>query len=390
MKSRLTWDIPAGMRDWLNTEASAKRKLSNKLLDIIGLWGYEEVSSPLLEFYHVLIKGEGSQEADYLYKLIDRDGSILALRPEMTTPIARIVSSKIEGTPPWRLMYGGHVFRYEEIQAGKQREFSQVGVELIGQKGPEADTEVLSLAIEVLKAAGLEKFTVSLGHTGVLAGLLDILPGEEEEQAAVRNYILNKDFVGLNNYLERTGVATKKREEIIELLTGQISVQDLSSLVDSAPEGVKDALEELQQVYEILKNYGLDSFIQIDLSTLRSQTYYTGIVFEIYTPGLGYPIGGGGRYDKLLCHFGKDYPATGFALGVERLLLSLKPGAKGELPLALAGVSGTACEILKKAAELREQGRTVITDLRPLNEKQAEALAEDKEARLVWFPGGEV
>lgn len=389
MKQRLTWNIPTGMRDWLSIEASAKRKLTNQLLDLLGLWGYEEVSSPLLEFYQVLIKGESSQEADNLYKLIDRDGSILALRPEMTTPIARIVSSKIEGTPPWRLMYGGHVFRYEET-AGRQREFSQVGVELIGQKGPEADSEVLSLAIEILKAAGLESFTVSLGHTGVLAGLLDDLRGEDEEQKAVRSYILNKDFVGLDSYLEHTGIANKQREDIIELLTGHIKFQELGGLMDRVPEGVKGALEELQKIYMLLKQNGMDSYVQIDLSTLRSQSYYTGMVFEIYTKGLGYPIGGGGRYDRLLNHFGKDYPATGFALGVERLLLSLKLAAKDDQLLLLAGESGTAKKVLNKASELRGQGTPVITDLRPLDEIQAKEFAKSKGAQLVWFLGGDV
>lgn len=385
MKQKIKLNTPKGMRDWLSTEAAAKRKLTNQLLDLLGLWGYEEVSSPLLEFYQVLIKGESGQEADNLYKLIDRDGSILALRPEMTTPIARIVSSKIEGTPPWRLMYGGHVFRYEETQAGRQREFSQVGVELIGQKGPEADSEVLSLAIEILKAAGLERFTVSLGHTGVLAGLLDVLPGEEEELISVRSYILNKDFVGLDAYLELTGVDKKKREGIIELLTGQIRLEDLSKLMNNAPKGVKDALEELRRIYTILKEYRMDTYVQIDLSTLRSQSYYTGMVFEIYTPGLGYPIGGGGRYDRLLNHFGKDYPATGFAVGVERLLLSLKPEIGNDQPLLLAGQSGTAGNILIKAAELRGQGKTVIADLRPQDEKEARELAEYKGAQLLWF-----
>lgn len=384
------WSIPAGMRDWLPPEAGEKRELINCLLQKMGLWGYEEIATPLLEHYHVLVKGESGVGPDHLYKLIERDGSILALRPEMTTPIARVVGSKMIGTPPWRLMYGAQVFRYEDIQAGRQREFSQVGVELIGQRGPEADSEVLALAIEALRESGLQHFTVSLGHTGVLGGLLESLSWEEESLDTVRNLVLEKDFAGLHHFLERAGLENRHRENLVGLLTQPLAAKDLATLSNRLPSGMEQALQEIKEIIELVKAYGYESFLQIDLSTLRSQNYYSGMVFEIYTPGLGYPIGGGGRYDRLLRHFGRDLPATGFALGVERLMLSLPRAAKPERPVLVAAegpVEKAAPAAVAAARRLRNEGRRVMVELRKMTRQQAEELAREQDAELVWRRG---
>ena len=378
---------PSGMRDWLKGEAKDKRTLTNKLLDTLGGWGYQEITTPILEYYQVLVQGESGSEPDQLYKLIDRDGSILALRPEMTTPIARVVSNKIQGKAPWRLMYGGEVFRYEDIQTGKQRQFGQVGVELIGQKGPEADGEILALAIESLQEMGLDSFTVSLGHTGILAGILHSLSGDDREIAQARSLILEKDFVGLQHLLEKTGLGQSAINRLVDLLTKPLN--DVTELADyqGFPAPIQEALIELIDIVQIVEEYGYSSFIQVDLSTLRHQTYYTGMVFEIYTRGIGYPIGGGGRYDHLLCRFGKDYPATGFALGVERLLLSV-PSREQSSQLVLLAAGGTnICPqmLVQKARSLRKEGRSVTTLLRRIAREEAEKLAQERNAELCWL-----
>ncbi len=379
--------IPAGMRDWLPEEAYLKRDITNELLNKIALWGYAEIMTPVLEYYQVLTKVEEESGPDHLYKLIDRDGSILALRPEMTTPIARIAGGKLQGKPPWRLMYGAQVFRYENIQAGRQREFNQVGVELIGQKGPEADCEVLALAIAALKSIGLENFTVSLGHMGVLKGLLESLSWEDKDLAKVRSLVLEKDFVGLRHFFEKAGLESKRQEQLLELLTQPIAVSDITQLMSGLPACLRTALAELQEILALLDNYGYSSYIQLDLSTLRSQTYYTGMVFEIYTAGIGYPIGGGGRYDKLLRRFGRDYPATGFALGIERLLMSLPKKEKPAKPVLLTadGLGASKARMVEEAGLLRINGQTVVLEFRAMNKAQAQELARDKNAELIWF-----
>lgn len=378
-------NIPSGMRDWLKGEAKKKRILTNGLLEFLESWGYQEVTTPILEYYQVLVQGESGSEPDQLYKLIDRDGSILALRPELTTPIARVVSSKIQGKPPWRLMYGGEVFRYEDIQAGKQRQFAQVGVELIGQKGPEADGEILALAIEALRKLGLEKFKVSLGHTGVLGGILQSLSGNEQEVKKARNLILEKDFVGLQHLLEKTGLEKASVDGLMDLLTKPLNPEKITGLT-ALPAQIAEALEEIASIWQTVENYGYGTYIQVDLSTLRHQTYYTGMVFEIYTLGIGYPIGGGGRYDHLLCRFGKDYPATGFALGMERLLLSLPEKEEGTKQVLLAcGQPGARRQLTQRAYAMREAGCRVIADQRTMTKEEAARLAEEKNAQLCYI-----
>jgi ATP phosphoribosyltransferase regulatory subunit len=351
----------------------------------MATWGYTEIATPLLEYYQTLVQGEEGLTQDQLYKLIDRDGSILALRPELTTPIARVVSSKIEGSPPWRLMYGAEVFRYEDVQTGRQREFSQAGAELIGQEGPEADGEILALAIETLKAQGLERFTVSIGHMGVLQGLLQSLTCEENQLRAVRHLVLEKDFVGLSELLGKAGLAEEKWKAVVDLLTRPLDIHNLPLENSSLPGEILTALGDLQQIVQLIGLYGYESYIQVDLSTLRAQEYYTGMVFEVYTAGIGYPIGGGGRYDHLLHRFGHSYPATGFALGVDRLLLSLaQKEKKSELFLVAGEEPGL---VLKKAQALRVEGKKVIAELRRITEQEAKLLSREKEAQLVWLGG---
>ena len=330
MTKKTKLNIPQGMRDWLPGEASRKRELINQLLAHISLWGYEEINTPMLEYYQVLQPDGNWEGAAQIYKFIDRNGEILALRPEMTLPIARVISSKLPQNYPWRLMYGGEVFRYEEIQTGKQREFSQVGVELIGAVGAEADSEILALAVESLRASGLDNFTISLGHTGILKGLLESLAWEETQLKQVRTLILEKDFVGLNKYLMSAGIKADKVKQLVGILTCQLTTEDLEKEWRNLPRGIAIALADLREIIRLLKVYDYESYIQVDFSTLRSQEYYTGMVFEIYTPGIGYPIGGGGRYDQLLQNWGNNCPATGFALGVDRILLSLSSEGKGK------------------------------------------------------------
>ena len=382
------WSNPAGMHDWLPPEAGEKRALTAHLLREMALWGYEEIATPHLEHFQTLSKGENRSGPDRLYKLIERDGSILVLRPEMTIPIARVVGTKMEGNLPWRLMYGGEVFRYEDVQAGRQREFNQVGVELIGQSGPEADSEILALTIELLQSIGLRQFTVSLGHTGVLEGLLGSLSCDEQAQIEVCDLILEKDFAGLSHFLEKAGMENTRREELVSLLTQPLSLEQIDQILPALPAMMQEALAEIKSIYELVERYGYGSYLQVDLSTLRRQAYYTGMVFEIYTAGIGYPIGGGGRYDRLLQHFGRDLPATGFALGVERLLLSLPPRKKrAKEAVLLAGVDSrrnNSGDVIRKAQDLRRQGKTVLVELRDLPRQEAAGIAREKGAELIW------
>ncbi len=382
--------IPAGMRDWLPPEAGRKRDLINRLLQNISTWGYDEISSPLLEYYHIFNRKEAGTGPDNYYKLIERDGSLLVLRPEMTTPIARIIGGKLPGDPPWRLMYGEEVFRYELVQAGRQRGFHQVGVELVGESSAWADSEVLALAISSLLKAGLEKFKVSLGHMGVFNALLNSLMLNETSLEEVRRLILEKDFAGLQEFTEESTLPDKNAMHLLQYFTKSWSLKEIEQIIPSLEENIRKPFEELANIIGILDIYGYARYIQVDLSTLRSQEYYSGMVFEIYTPGIGYPIGGGGRYDNLLRQYGRDCPATGFALGIERILLSMQLLNEVPKTLLLAGETKQAAvseKMIQKAARLREEGHKVILELQPLTKNQALKLAEKTGTELIYWQG---
>ena len=229
---------------------------------------------------------------------------------------------------------------------------------------------------------GLKNFTVSLGHTGVLKGLLASLAWEEVQLQQVRTLILEKDFVGLSNYLLSRGMPEKQIKNVVGFLTCQLSPDDLSKDWRNLPEGILAALADLQEIVRLLKIYGYTEYVQIDLSTLRNQAYYTGMVFEIYTAGIGYPIGGGGRYDRLLNNWGRACPATGFALGVERILLSLPEVGKPEEEKLILLVGTTAEKVISQALELRKKGNRVITKIGEISHLDAEKLASSKGAVL--------
>ncbi|HHU31197.1 MAG: ATP phosphoribosyltransferase regulatory subunit [Zhaonellaceae bacterium] len=350
-----------GVKDILPKEAFEKRKLEASLVELFRKWGYQEVQPPTIEYYDVVAENDNS--IDELFKFIDREGRILALRPDFTTPIARLVAANFKGeTLPLRLFYTGNVFRFESTQTGRQREFSQAGVELIGAKGVGADAEVIALAIEAMLACSLKDFKIGIGQVMVTKGLLEEFSQEPADIQTIKQAIITKDFVGLENILLNQKWDGKPRKELLGLATLHGSIEVLSKARKlSNNDGFLQAIEELEQVYDILESYGLSKYIFFDFSILRDFEYYTGIVFEGYTPDLGYPVCGGGRYDNLLSRFGLEKPAVGFALGQERVMLAQKSfSCPPKIDYLVTG--GDTKTLLKKAKELRAQGYSAIVD----------------------------
>src|SRR5207244_2997015 len=172
--SREAPEVPPGMRDLLPGEAARARGVTDRLLARLRRWGYREVATPTIEYFDTLVRGEGTEAGDRLFKLVDRGGELLALRPEMTTPVARLITTHLRGRPlPLRLAYAGQVFRGSETGSGRLREFPQVGCELIGADTLEADAEIVALAVDALAASGAAECSVSLGHVGFLRGILE-------------------------------------------------------------------------------------------------------------------------------------------------------------------------------------------------------------------------
>ena len=318
-------NIPRGLNDLLPDEVLRRRFLENKISQIFSRWGYREIIVPTFEFYEILSQGSGLIMKKEMIKFFDREGNIVVLRPEMTKSIARLVSTKMQLEPrPLRLYYIGNVFRYDN-KVGSQKEFCQAGVELIGINNNKSDAEIITLAVECLKNSGLKNFFIDINHVNFFNGIMESIKVKEERKQEIKNAILNKDFVLLEKILSFEDIKDREKEFILKIPTlrgGKEILIEAEKMVDNKLS--LSALKKIEEVYSLLRDYGLEEYILIDLGIIRNYDYYTGIIFEGYTDYLGFPVCGGGRYDNLCSKFGENLPSTGFAIGIERLATILE------------------------------------------------------------------
>ncbi len=321
-------NIIRGFQDVLPGEMEKRRFCENRIVEVFKKWGYQEIDTPTLEYYDLLIQGIGPELRERMFKLLNADGEIIVLRPDMTTPIARIAATKLGETSDhfYKFYYLNHVFRKVTNNTEDQQEFHQAGIELLGLNNRLADAEVIAVAIQALINAGLKNFYIDIGSARFFNSLMDQLPLKPEYKKALRKTIMNKDFVLLEKLLYRYGLSRQDREIVLRLphWRGDESVIDEAEQTFNQNNMTASlALKEIKEVYQYLKIYGLEQYILIDLGIIRNFDYYTGIVFEGYTGYLGSAICGGGRYDRLCQKFGKDIPSTGVAIGIEKLLRAL-------------------------------------------------------------------
>lgn len=360
------FEKPVGVRDYVPYAVDRLRAIERNVLDCMSRWGYRQIMTPTMEFYETV--GVASSTSDRkLFKLLNNRGTTLVLRSDMTAPIARVVSSLLKEEPlPIRLSYHANVFRAFEEEAGREAEFFQTGVELVGDDSPEADAEVVALAIESLKAAGVASFKIAMGHVGFLNGLFEeVLPGRSDDQRALKKHLLGRDHVGFRKAIRELAISEGQREELegILRLRGNKEICEQASELSRHPLA-QASTDHLCKVWEVLEAYGVSEHVLIDLTMIGDFSYYTGMTFEGYAAELGFPVCSGGRYDNLLRQFGRDVPATGFALKTNRILDGVK-GSAGEetLPILIRYSAAGRKEGLARAAELREQGEVVVTQL---------------------------
>lgn len=373
--------MPGGVTDLLPLEARCKRELEEILLKLFEKWGYNEVVTPTFEFYEPLAPALGKMLREQLYRFIDDRGRIVILRPDMTTPIARLVSTRLKDKGfPQRYCYVANVFRREN-HAGQQREFYQAGVELIGAAGFEADAEVIGLAGEALKLAGVKEFRLVVGHADVLAGLLANSGFSEYEQEEAKIALSKKDLVRWDRLISSSNLTPAGKEILASLpyLHGGIEiVEQVEVLIRD--EETRCGLERLRRIWDRLSYYGVQNHVIIDLTMLRGLNYYTGIVFEGYAPEVGYPLCGGGRYDRLFENFGFPCPATGFALNIERVLVASakRKQVDGEKVPYFFVTGSDSEEVIKKASALREKGFSVEIEVSDRSQEDSIAYASRK------------
>jgi len=309
---------PSGTRDVLPDEMRELRAISGAFLNVFAERGYGEIATPALEYEAVLQRGDAAA-ADPAYKLFDEEGNVLALRSDMTIPIARVVAGRYPtAEPPLRFCYLAYAYRSVRPQRGQARELLQAGIELVGARGPGGTVEALEVLCAALDATGLDSYRIGLGDASLYPALLDRLGIAAAAREQLLHELQTRDFAGL----EREVAALDLDAADAALLARVPQTRGGPEVLD-APEGpVRDALGGLRSVYERLPA-AVAGRIIFDLGLSRPLGYYTGSLFEVYDEALGAPLGGGGRYDDLLGRFGRDLPAVGWALGVERLHLAL-------------------------------------------------------------------
>jgi ATP phosphoribosyltransferase regulatory subunit len=369
--------LPHGLSDLFFGVAAQRTALEATLAETFARYGYTRIIPPMFEFYESIAAEAGSALREELYRFFDREGRTLALRADFTIPIARIVATKLYDLPmPLRFFYSGSVFRHEEPRAGRRHEFTQAGIELIGARTAAADAEVIAVAIEALRAMGLRDFRLSLGQAAFFKALMGDLPLPAETVNQLKNAIERRSFAQLEPLLKSLPVAAERKQVLAALPRwrhGDRWLADARALCLNA--GMHEAIDELEALSLRLEVAGYTGVYSIDLAELRGMDYYTGVIFQGFMPGIGYPIVGGGRYDELIGHYGRVLPAMGFAIEIERAMLSLLPAASVAPDAVAESCNHPECN--QRIAVARSLGKSITVDVlgRTGDDLQAYAVA---------------
>jgi ATP phosphoribosyltransferase regulatory subunit len=362
--------LPRGVGDFLPEAASKIGYIESRLRRVFELWGFRRVITPKLEYEDVLAIGMGEELKGKTYRFDDRQsGRLLAFPPDITPQVARIVATRLAGRPlPHRLSYSGRVLRQTEIQTGRSRETFQSGVELIGLDSPEADAEMIAMAIEAMQGLGLENFKIDLGQVEFCQGIIQAsgLSGAALQQ--LREALSRKDTSAVESVLTSNSLSPQSMREISALprLFGGSDVLDEAAKVTTNPRSLA-ALENVRQVLSILDIHGVSEYLTVDLGETRGLDYHTGVTFEGFVTGFGEPVCSGGRYDNLTARYGFDAPATGFTFNVLNLLQTLERRPELEASSACDFLLFNTCsdrrEVLQIARRLRSNGFTTARDI---------------------------
>lgn len=349
--------VPPGAQILIGRAARRRRVLERTISSVFEGWSYEEIIPPIYDYFDVFVKGMGTGLEDRIYRFIDREGHILALRPEFTSLIAKTVATRLADRPePIRLFYSGEVLRFETPKGGRQREFAQIGVEHFGGSSTNADIEVLLLAVEAFERMGIRKFQLNLGSVDFFGGIVDRMELPEEQLADMKNALDTKDQTALEHVLRGLDLEERRKDVLraIPALTGGRNVLERARELIRNPRSIA-ALDHLGFIFDEFESLGLAERLTIDLGEVRGFDYYTGILFRAYVPELGFEVAAGGRYDALLETFGKALPAVGFSFSLDRLE-QIVPEA-GESTNHAEAVQGD--RLFASAIQLRRQGKTV-------------------------------
>ena len=373
-----------GMRDFLPEEARLLRRVEGGAREVARLYGYREIVTPVVESYELLSAKAGEEVKSRMFAFKDLGGRDVALRPEFTASVARLVATSLRNEPrPFRLFSVGSIYRYDEPQRGRYREFWQTNYELMGSSRAEADAEILLLTDRLMRAVGLKRFTFKVGHVGVLKGMLTQEKLVDKVQSAVMQLMDKKQFDDAFRLVESAGASEECMVTLRKLVETKGS--EVLGMVNRIIELVKDygksveAARNLGEILDLVSKSGCEVEMTVDAGFARGLEYYTGMVFEVYAPGMDVALGGGGRYDRLIELFGGDStPAVGVAHGVDRMMLALqwqkavrKGGEEGTV-LVIPIKEELRGEALRVSRVLRDAG--VPAEVEVMGRKMAKAL----------------
>ncbi|UCH31139.1 MAG: histidine--tRNA ligase [Candidatus Bathyarchaeota archaeon] len=382
-----------GMRDFLPSEAEKLRHVEGTTQQIANLYGFKEVITPLVEHYDLLSAKSGDEITARMYAFKDLGGRKVALRPEFTASIARLMATALRNQPkPLRLFSSGTLYRYDEPQFGRYREFWQSNFEIIGSPRPEADVEVLSLTKHLLDTLGLQNYWFKIGHMGILRGLLSKEGVTDEQQNTLMQLLDTKQMDKALKTTKEIGVSTKGIATLQEILEtkGKDASKVLTSLKETLqkyPDSMK-AAENLHKILQLTQDSGIKFSQSIETGFARGLEYYTGMIFEVLIPEMTIALGGGGRYDKLVELFGGEpTPAIGVAHGLDRIALAIDkqnlPSKSIQETTAIIPIGEEATtQALKVALQLR--GRGIAVEFEVMGRTVTRAL-QDADRRKTTF-----
>src|ERR671912_2305783 len=374
----------SGTRDVLPPESTRLLDVQAKIRERFGIFGYGEVITPALEYSEVI---EEPKLRDVSFKLFDQDNQMLLLRPEMTTPIVRLVAQRLRNVPPpHKLSYVLPVYRRANVGRGQSAEIYQAGVEVLGSPSPQEDAGTVALLVDVLNTLGLEApgdFAVVLGQTAFYEAYLQ--RAAPDTAPAFLAALAAKDLVRVDalaaDLPDHVSGAVREIPRLVGPAVDGAVLEEATKFAEVAPEAM-EALENLREILRHLEAYGCLRAVILDLGLIGRHNYYTGAVFEVYAAGIGFTVANGGRYDNLLKRFGRELPATGFAIYLERLLSVLPE----EAPPPLLVLVGGDVEGIEAAADLRSRGVPVLHLSEDLSPEVAAEYARGVEAAWISYP----
>ena len=360
--------IPEGLRYHVGAEARLRRRVEDAAMAVFDGWSYEEMSSPSVDYYALFERGMGRDEARHAFRFTDGDGRLLALRPDVTSSVARAAATLLAGrSRPLRLCYAAPVFRQQpRSRAEYRREMVQLGCEFIGEGAVEADVEVLAVAVEILERLGLAgRSCITLSSVEIFNGIAEGLALDAEERERMRRHVDARDAAGLLAFLASRDVPPEESAAFARLtqLSGKREILDEAGRIITNSRSVA-ALGRLEELWRVIERAGLTGSFEIDLGDVSGLDYYTGLIFKIYVAGAGSHAGSGGRYDELTANFGRREPAVGFVLDLDLLTEVLLRGGAELLPEVRGRDATTlaadgAAELLLEARRIRAAGGRV-------------------------------